>query len=667
MALNTACLDKLNLELECSICSETFQDPRVLVCQHVFCGACLAKLGKGEKIITCPICRQDTLISTDEGVSALPKPFILNKLRDTLDSFIEKEVRSTTTSDRLCALCELNQPNRATLFCKECLEHLCVACFDSHLAITGFQNHLATETGELTHCDVHSPNICKVWCVDCSVPVCVKCLLSLHNRHITKDIKVAIIEEKLLLQGKFQLCEKELESIRSDLIRHSTEDSKMTAAFETSMQTVLEWSEKIINQVQVVTNQLVKKLENAKQENSDQIQKRKTTLDAFLEQIQHKREELEFALESTSPKEVVGSSQRLGNVPTKTVDCPQIITFKMPTISVVDFKVNDLCQCEFSKVATDTETPDMESRVDETMCKSQQIQTSSVPVVGLPSVTALTPVAGPSETAETGIGSWKVMKKIAFQVNNIIDIICALDESKIYSRMKNTKNEEVLEIVSLEGKSLKSVVLDVYGYDSGMAYDSRRKLVILGYQPNVFETFSTEGDFQAKRTLEKLTDNSRFVYCESIDSLAVIDIKSSKVHVIECTKYQIGKSFKTQSPDYIDFENSSETIAISSRTKAEVYLYDKLGKLKYTVNHPSLATRCGICFNLSGVLFGSKCYGQQGKTAIFAIKWDDKGNYIIKTVLTRSDISNDISDMIKITDKLMVVRSLPCLIFIERK
>ena len=662
MALNTACLDKLNLELECSICSEPFQDPRVLVCQHVFCVACLAKLGRGEKIITCPICRQDTLISTGEGVSALPKPFILNNLRDTLDSFIEKEVRSTKGSDRLCALCELNQPNRATLFCKECLEHMCVACFDSHLAISGFQNHLATATDELTHCDVHSPNICMVWCVDCSVPVCVKCLLSSHNRHITKDIKVAITEEKLLLQGKFKLCEKKLESIRSDLIKHSTEDSKMTAAFETSMQSVLEWSEKFINQVQVVTNQLVTKLENAKQENSDQIQKRKTTFDALLEQIQHKKEELEFALESTSPKEVVGSSQRLGNVPTKTVNCPQIITFKMPTISVVDFKVNDLCKCEFSDVATDTETPDMELRVDETMCKSQQIQTSSVPEVALPSVTALTPVAGLSET---GIGSWKVMKKIAFPVKNIIDIICALDESKIYSRMKNTKDEEVLGIISLEGKSLKSVVLNVYGYDSGMAYDSKRKLVILGYKPNEFETFSTEGDFQAKRTLEKLTDNSRFVYCESIDSLAVVDNKSSKVHVIECTEYQISISFNAQAPAYIDFDNNSETIVISSSTKSEVCLYDKLGMLRYRVNHSSLSTRCGICFISASVLLGSN--RQYDRTVIWAIKLNDTGNHAVQHVLTRSAISNNVSDVIKITAKRAVIGSPQHLIFIERK
>ena len=661
MALNTASLDKLNLDLECSICSETFRDPRVLVCQHVFCGACLAKLGKGEKIITCPICRQDTLISTDEGVSALPKPFILNNLRDTLDSFTEKDVRSTKGSDRLCALCELNHPNRATLFCKECLEHMCVACFDSHLAISGFQNHLATATGDLTHCDVHSPNICKVWCVDCSVPVCVKCLLSSHNGHIAKDIKVAITEEKLLLNEKYQLCEKELESISSDLMKLSREDSKMTAAFETSMETVLRWSEKIINQVQVATNHLVSKLENAKQENYDQIQKQKTAFDASLAEIQQRKEELQFALESTISLEVIGSSKRLGKDPAMHKQCPQVMPMKLPTINIIDVKLSGLCKCEMTEHVTTIQTRQEPTKANEVDSKYTQIAANDIPVV--PS----TKVAKHSPVVEIGIGSWKVKKTVSFQVNNVVDVICALDESKIFCRMKNTRNEEVLEILTLDGKSSKSVVLYVYRNDSGIAYDSRRKLVILGYQPNEFEIYTKKGDIQAKRKIAKLTGNSRFVYCESIDSLAVVDNESSKVQVIDCALYQISNSFYTKSPDYIDFDNISETFAISSRTKSEVYLYDKLGKLKCTVNHTSLSPRSGICFSLPGVLFGSNRHKEKTSVLIWAIKWDGKGKHTVHSVLTRSHISNNVHNVIKIDGSQQIVVGSPRqLIFIKK-
>ena len=45
--------------LECSICLETFEDPRTLGCLHSFCQKCLANFvdGKREDELNCPECR----------------------------------------------------------------------------------------------------------------------------------------------------------------------------------------------------------------------------------------------------------------------------------------------------------------------------------------------------------------------------------------------------------------------------------------------------------------------------------------------------------------------------------------------------------------------------------------------------------------------------------
>lgn len=57
-------LKKLEEQLQCSICLETYTDPKLLQCNHVYCQKCLVKLvirdQQGQLSLPCPICRQAT-------------------------------------------------------------------------------------------------------------------------------------------------------------------------------------------------------------------------------------------------------------------------------------------------------------------------------------------------------------------------------------------------------------------------------------------------------------------------------------------------------------------------------------------------------------------------------------------------------------------------------
>ena len=57
---------EVNLRLECSICFNTFEKPKLLNCMHTFCEKCLNKVlnaddGNGD-VIKCPICRGITKV-----------------------------------------------------------------------------------------------------------------------------------------------------------------------------------------------------------------------------------------------------------------------------------------------------------------------------------------------------------------------------------------------------------------------------------------------------------------------------------------------------------------------------------------------------------------------------------------------------------------------------
>ena len=57
-------LQKLEEELECSLCLERLKDPRVFPqCQHSFCCECIERLSRGQSKIFCPECRAEVEVS----------------------------------------------------------------------------------------------------------------------------------------------------------------------------------------------------------------------------------------------------------------------------------------------------------------------------------------------------------------------------------------------------------------------------------------------------------------------------------------------------------------------------------------------------------------------------------------------------------------------------
>ena len=81
-------IEKIGLQLTCPIHLESFVDPRLLACHHVFCRKCLYELADNgtKSAIICPTCRHITRLPQD-GVAGLPAAFDviwLFELRETL-------------------------------------------------------------------------------------------------------------------------------------------------------------------------------------------------------------------------------------------------------------------------------------------------------------------------------------------------------------------------------------------------------------------------------------------------------------------------------------------------------------------------------------------------------------------------------------------------------
>ena len=184
-------LKKLDAKLECSICFDTFKQPKLLPCFHVFCKSpCLEKLvAKDGHSLTCPTCRHIVPLS-EKGGDGLQSDFHIDRLFEIRDAF-NKAAEPTETQ---CGNCE---DDKATGYCRDCGDFLCDDCQAAHRKTKLTKYHqlltlreLETQAASLVppkkdapRCSKHTNKKLKIYCETCKELICNDCTIRLHRDH----------------------------------------------------------------------------------------------------------------------------------------------------------------------------------------------------------------------------------------------------------------------------------------------------------------------------------------------------------------------------------------------------------------------------------------------------------------------------------------------------
>ena len=173
-------LKKIEEQLKCSICLDTYTDPKLLHCFHVYCRQCLVPLvdrnQQGKLGLACPICRQITPIP-DRGVAGLQPAFHINHLLEIQDS-VKK----------------FDNP---------------AAALEGAVGITT----IATPSRDVEkHCFEHPAEEVKLYCETCGELVCYKCALidGKHRSHDYKQLDQAFQEYKEGIISSLEPMEKQV-------------------------------------------------------------------------------------------------------------------------------------------------------------------------------------------------------------------------------------------------------------------------------------------------------------------------------------------------------------------------------------------------------------------------------------------------------------------------
>ena len=178
-------VERVEEQLNCSICLDTYNDPKILQCFHVFCRQCLVPLGvrdqQGQLSLTCPTCRQATPIPA-RGVAGLQSAFHINNLLEILEDSANKLENAPATPERATPT-DLNPVNKAS------------------------------------HCFVHEDKELELYCETCGELTCLKCALKggKHHSHDYEELNVAFEKYKEEITSSLEPMEKQVTTIKKAL------------------------------------------------------------------------------------------------------------------------------------------------------------------------------------------------------------------------------------------------------------------------------------------------------------------------------------------------------------------------------------------------------------------------------------------------------------------
>ena len=136
-----AFLEKFESQLNCPICFDTYVDPKILPCFHVYCQRCLLRLvsrsQQGQLVLTCPNCRQTSPVPAN-GVAGFQSAFYMNSLLEIKESFKGLEFPSSSPVKAISSAtyCSEHPEEELKLYCGTCDD---VICF--HCALKGNKHH----------------------------------------------------------------------------------------------------------------------------------------------------------------------------------------------------------------------------------------------------------------------------------------------------------------------------------------------------------------------------------------------------------------------------------------------------------------------------------------------------------------------------------------------
>ena len=227
-------VENLKKQLTCSICLETYTDPKIISCLHTFCCKCLEKHARKnhrQGKFRCPECQAEIDLPEGNHFDRLQTSFIHNSLLGLLE-----------TEDR---------------------EDLLKPPF----------------------CSQHKNERLRYFCSSCGACICPVCFAEDHRGHEFDVIEKALQEDKKYIMLNVETIKEKANLFREEIRKceKTSEDVEMIIAI--AKQDVSEAAQHVITKTRQQEKQLLESLEMTRRKRIEQINSAKQELESLVKQI----------------------------------------------------------------------------------------------------------------------------------------------------------------------------------------------------------------------------------------------------------------------------------------------------------------------------------------------------------------------------------------------
>ena len=317
-------LKNLREQVTCSICLDTFTDPKTITCLHTFCCECLKKhalISQRNGMFRCPECQAEVGLPEANRFDKLPTGFHHNSLLGLL------AVRQSGDGNELsCGICK--KKSAEICYCFECAKFMCSDCVNAHEL---FRNTALTEGHKVTpvkqfqaedyealmkrqsFCSqqYHEREVTRFFCLKCQTCVCQICINTDHKTHEVEPLEKAADSEKANILARAELIKEKSKVCSEAILKFEQTQLELETKLTITKRQVSHAADQLIAKIREREREIITTLDNTCVSRAEMLNSTKTQLQSLLKQINQAVEFAKNLVQRSSSSDIMQSKPNL--------------------------------------------------------------------------------------------------------------------------------------------------------------------------------------------------------------------------------------------------------------------------------------------------------------------------------------------------------------------
>ena len=318
-------LKNIKEQVTCSICLDTFTDPKTIACLHTFCCECLKKhalISQRNGKFLCPECQAEVDLPEANRFDKLPTSFHHNSLLSVLTIR-----QSGKGNDISCGICK--KKSAETSYCFECVKFMCSDCVNAHQLFSHFtEGHKVTPVKRFQAEDYeavmkrkslcsqqnHEREVTRFFCHKCKLCVCQICITTDHKAHEGHDVeildKVADCEKTNILM-RTEILKEKTKAFSDAICKYEQTASELETNITNAKREVSQTAEQMIAKIREHERHIITTLDNARESRADKLNSAQARAQSLLKQFNQAVKFAENLIQRSSSSDVMHSKNDL--------------------------------------------------------------------------------------------------------------------------------------------------------------------------------------------------------------------------------------------------------------------------------------------------------------------------------------------------------------------